>query len=94
MNLLAVRETQVANLVAEGLATKEIAKKLNITEHTVSNYLFKIYNKLGISSRVELVLYFMKHGEEREVAASGPMAFDPGKVYREVGPCTRNAPAS
>ena len=68
MNLLAVREIQVANLVAEGLATKEIAKKLNITEHTVSNYLFKIYNKLGISSRVELVLYIMKHGEKREAA--------------------------
>jgi two-component system nitrate/nitrite response regulator NarL len=60
MNLLAMRETQVANLGAEGLSTKEIAKRLGITEHTVSNYLFRIYNKLGISSRVELVLYLMK----------------------------------
>jgi DNA-binding NarL/FixJ family response regulator len=68
MNLLAMRETQVADLVSEGLATKEIAKRLNITEHTVSNYLFKIYNKLGISSRVELVLYIMKKGEEHETA--------------------------
>jgi len=42
MNLLAVRETQVANLVAEGLATNEIAKKLNIMEHTVNNYVFKL----------------------------------------------------
>jgi two-component system nitrate/nitrite response regulator NarL len=63
INLLATRETQVANLVVEGLATKEIAKKLGITEHTVSNYLFRIYNKLGISSRVELVRYIMKHRE-------------------------------
>jgi len=66
MNLLAVRETQVANLVAEGLATNEIAKKLNIMEHTVNNYVFKIYNKLGISSRVELVLYIMNRGEEHK----------------------------
>jgi len=66
MNLLATRETQVANLVVEGLATKEIAKRLGITEHTVSNYLFRIYNKLGISSRVELVLYIMKHREENQ----------------------------
>jgi DNA-binding NarL/FixJ family response regulator len=48
------------------LATKGIAKKLGITEHTVSNYLFRIYNKLGISSRVELVLYIMKHREENQ----------------------------
>ena len=39
IDLLAKRETQVANLVVEGLATKEIAKRLHITEHTVSNYL-------------------------------------------------------
>src|SRR6202158_1546390 len=42
MNLLTMRETQVASLVVEGLPTKEIVKRLNITEHTVSNYLFKI----------------------------------------------------
>jgi DNA-binding NarL/FixJ family response regulator len=68
MNLLGMRETQVANLVSEGLTTKEIAERLNITDHTVSNYLFKIYNKLGISSRVELVLYIMKQQEEHETA--------------------------
>jgi two-component system, NarL family, nitrate/nitrite response regulator NarL len=68
MNLLSKRETEVANLVAEGLPNKEIAPRLGITEHTVSNYLFHIYNKLGISSRVELVLYIMKQGEERCVA--------------------------
>jgi len=68
MNLLSKRETDVANLVAEGLPNKEIAPRLGITEHTVSNYLFHIYNKLGISSRVELVLYMMKQGEEHRVA--------------------------
>ena len=66
MSLLGTRETHVAHLVAEGLATKEIAKKLGITEHTVNNYLFRIYNKLGISSRVELVLYLMKHQERSD----------------------------
>src|SRR5216684_4142676 len=63
MNLLAMRETQVANLVTEGLPNKEVALRLGITEHTVSNYLFRIYNKLGISTRVELVLYVMKGRE-------------------------------
>ncbi len=64
MKLLATRETHVANLVAEGLPNKEIAVRLGITEHTVSNYLFRIYNKLGISTRVELVLHIMKQREE------------------------------
>jgi two-component system nitrate/nitrite response regulator NarL len=71
MNLLATRETEVANLVAIGLPNKEIARRLSITEHTVSNYLFNIYNKLGISSRVELVLYIMKQREEHAAAAAG-----------------------
>lgn len=60
LNLLAKREDEVASLVAEGLTNKEIAQKLGLSEHTVSNYLFRIYNKLGISSRVELVLYVLK----------------------------------
>ena len=71
LNLLATRETEVANLVALGLPNKGIALKLEITEHTVSNYLFNIYNKLGISSRVELVLYVLKQREERAAGAAG-----------------------
>jgi len=68
-NLLTQRETQVATHVAEGLATKEIALKLGITEHTVSNNLFRIYNKLGISSRVELVLFLMKQQQLHHTAS-------------------------
>jgi DNA-binding NarL/FixJ family response regulator len=70
MKSLAAREFQVADLVAEGLPNREVALKLGLTEHTVSNYLFRIYNKLGISSRVELALYVMKD-RERPDAASG-----------------------
>jgi DNA-binding NarL/FixJ family response regulator len=69
MNLLAKHETQVANLVAEALSNKEIGLRLSITEHTVGNYLFSVYNKLGISSRVELVLYVMKQREEPAAAS-------------------------
>jgi DNA-binding NarL/FixJ family response regulator len=57
---LAKREDEVAGLVAEGLSNREIAERLGLTEHTVSNYLFRIYEKLGISGRVELVLYILK----------------------------------
>jgi predicted transcriptional regulator len=36
---------------------REIAAQLGLSEHTIKNYIFHIFNKLGISSRVELVLY-------------------------------------
>jgi DNA-binding NarL/FixJ family response regulator len=59
--LLAQREDEVASLVAEGMTNRQIAERLHVAEHTISNYLFRIYEKLGISSRVELVLYTLKH---------------------------------
>ena len=55
--LLSNREQQVVRFVAEGLSNREVASRLKLSEHTIKNYLFRIYNKLGISSRVELVLY-------------------------------------
>lgn len=58
--LLTNREIDVVKLVVDGNANREVAEKLGLTEHTVSNYLFRIYEKLGISSRVELVLYSLK----------------------------------
>ena len=54
---LSKREEQVAELVSEGLSNREIARQLRLSEHTVKNYLFHIFEKLGMSSRVELVLY-------------------------------------
>jgi two-component system, NarL family, nitrate/nitrite response regulator NarL len=71
LRTLAAREMQVANLVAEGLSNKEVAITLGLSEHTVSNYLFRIYNKLGISCRIELALYVMKE-RERHSSASEP----------------------
>ena len=64
--LLAKREQEVANLVAEGLTNRDIAQQLGLSEHTISNYLFRIYEKLGISSRVELVLYIVRHQRLKE----------------------------
>jgi DNA-binding NarL/FixJ family response regulator len=60
--MLTPREEQVVALVAEGLSNRDTARELSLSEHTVKKYLFRIFDKLGISSRVELVLYAVNHG--------------------------------
>jgi DNA-binding CsgD family transcriptional regulator len=50
------REGDVVRLTVEGLPNREIAREFGMTEHTVKNYLFRIFHKLGVSNRVELVL--------------------------------------
>ena len=59
---LSAREVDVVRCVAEGLTNREIAQRLKLTEHTVKNYLFRIFDKLGVSSRVEVVLYALGNG--------------------------------
>jgi DNA-binding NarL/FixJ family response regulator len=71
--LLTPREEQVVALVAEGLGNRLIARELNLSEHTVKKYLFRIFEKLGISTRVELVLYAVNHSgpQQREWPLGG-----------------------
>jgi DNA-binding NarL/FixJ family response regulator len=65
--LLSRRELEVVRCVAEGLSNREIAQRLGLTEHTVKNYLFRIFDKLGVSKRVEVVLYAYSLGSMAEV---------------------------
>ncbi len=62
--LLSKREQDVVRCVAEGMSNREIASRLKLTEHTVKNYLFRIFDKLGVSSRVEVVLYVYRFRKE------------------------------
>ncbi len=55
--LLTAREQQVLHLLADGLSNYELATLLKLSEHTVKNHLFRIYDKLGVSNRMEAVLY-------------------------------------
>ncbi|MGC2474605.1 MAG: response regulator transcription factor [Candidatus Sulfotelmatobacter sp.] len=64
--LLTPREEQVVALVAEGLGNRQIARELNLSEHTIKKYLFRIFEKLGVSTRVELVLYALNNGDPRQ----------------------------
>ena len=51
------REESVVRLVVQGMVNREIAEQLRLSEHTIKNYLFRIFDKLGVSNRVELALY-------------------------------------
>ena len=51
------RERQVIVLIAQGLRNKQIAAKLFISQTTVTHHLSSIYAKLGVSDRLELVVY-------------------------------------
>ena len=68
-HLLTKREEELVQLVAEGLTNRDIARQLGLTEHTVRNYLFRIFNKLGTSNRLELALYVIKQREAHSGSA-------------------------
>jgi DNA-binding NarL/FixJ family response regulator len=59
--LLSDREMEVVQLVAQGFQNKEIGKKLLISEPTVKHHLRNIFDKLGVSDRLELALYAIHH---------------------------------
>jgi DNA-binding NarL/FixJ family response regulator len=67
MTLLSPREQEVACLVSVGMSNRDIAAKLKLREHTIRNYVFHIFDKLGLSSRVELVLYTLSQPDREKV---------------------------
>jgi len=69
-NILSKREEEVVRLVAEGLSNHDIAQQLHLSDHTVKNHLFRIYEKLGISNRVELVLYTVSYSKRPVISVS------------------------
>jgi DNA-binding NarL/FixJ family response regulator len=75
LSSLTRREREVVNLATGGLTNKEIATHLEISEHTVKNYMFSIFEKLGVSSRVELSL-----GSRSKVVPLRPDGIDESAV--------------
>jgi DNA-binding NarL/FixJ family response regulator len=59
---LTERETEVLQLIAQGLANKQIASLLNISPHTVKYHISSIYNKLGAANRTEAVRFGLRNG--------------------------------
>jgi len=66
MSLLTKRELEVVECVAGGLANHEIAQRLRLSKHTVKNYLFHVFDKLGVSNRVELLFLTLGRAAQQE----------------------------
>lgn len=58
---LSPKELAIIGCITRGMRNKEIAYQIGTTEQVVKNYLRKIYDKLGVSDRLELALYCMHH---------------------------------
>jgi two-component system nitrate/nitrite response regulator NarL len=58
---LSTREREIVGLIAQGFKNKDMAERLFISEQTVKNHLHNIFDKLGVSDRLELALYAIHH---------------------------------
>ncbi|WP_158944180.1 response regulator transcription factor [Granulicella sp. S190] len=67
--ILTTREQQVLHLLSDGLSNSELATVLKLSEHTIKNHLFRIYDKLGVSNRMEAVLYALTPRNTQPVQA-------------------------
>ena len=74
MSLLSSREADVVRCVVEGLTNREIAEHLGLSQHTIKNHLFRIFDKLGVSNRIELL--FLTMAQNNGEAASHPACQD------------------
>jgi len=73
---LTARELQVVQLAAKGKTNKTIAVELRLSEHTVKNYLFRAFEKLGVTSRVELLFYLTIRGHSLHAGHTIPDDLD------------------
>jgi DNA-binding NarL/FixJ family response regulator len=61
---LAAPEREVARLAGDGLSNSEIARRLGLSNHRLKNYLFSVFEKIGVSSHDELVLYLRSQNRQ------------------------------
>ncbi len=108
LNLLSKRELDVVRCLAEGLTNREIAERLGLSQHTIKNYLFRVFDKLGVSNRLELLFMTLsqagapqsapaaalENSTNGENGTAQPDAFPRGKRARHADGKARPASAA
>jgi two-component system nitrate/nitrite response regulator NarL len=85
LNLLSKRECEVVQCLVQGLTNREIAERMGLSPHTVKNYLFRVFDKLGVSNRTELLFMTLSQGgSAEESAAPDPGATAPDGIPSEA----------
>jgi DNA-binding NarL/FixJ family response regulator len=81
-DLLSKRELEVVQSLAEGLTNREIAERLGLSQHTIKNYVFRVFDKLGVSNRIELLFLTLSkasspatHAPANGNIGHGPVAY-------------------
>ena len=63
ISMLSKREIEVVECAVQGQTNRQIAAQLHLSEHTVKNYLFRVFEKLGVSNRMELLFLLSTHNK-------------------------------
>jgi len=74
---LTAKELRIVALIVQGYKNKEIASQLGTTEQVIKNYLRNVYDKIGVSDRLELALFTIHHRILNEAAAATAAASQP-----------------
>jgi len=74
---LTAKELRIVALIVQGYKNKEIASQLGTTEQVIKNYLRNVYDKIGVSDRLELALFTIHHRILNEAAAATAAASTP-----------------
>ncbi|HEX3353970.1 MAG TPA: response regulator transcription factor [Terriglobales bacterium] len=74
---LTAKELRIVALIVQGYKNKEIASQLGTTEQVIKNYLRNVYDKIGVSDRLELALFTIHHRILNEAAAATAAAATP-----------------
>lgn len=79
METLSKRERQVVEWMFQGLSNREISDRMSLSQHTIKNYIFHIFEKMGVSSRGELLFLILSqnHAEHGGIGA---------RNFRNIGP--------
>jgi DNA-binding NarL/FixJ family response regulator len=79
---LTAKETKIVGLIAQGSKNREIAQRLGTTEQVIKNYLRSIYDKIGVSDRLELAIFTIHHKFLATAAA---------EAVKDIAPLPRDA---